>query len=119
MFVEFSCQKNCYAKFPLFGLILSFLKSFAHQSTSGLSLLKHLKNSKYLKYFEIFCSPVNIRSLFIEAFKVDNQCKDPMDNNKDCRVGQLTTKNPATEESAQLRWQVREGVKNLDILQSG
>ena len=22
---------------------------------------------------------------------LDNQCKDPMDNNKDCRVGQLTT----------------------------
>ena len=23
--------------------------------------------------------------------QLDNQCKDPMDNNKDCRVGQLTT----------------------------
>ena len=22
--------------------------------------------------------------------QLDNQCKDPMDNNKDCRVGQLT-----------------------------
>ena len=46
--------------FHFFGLILSFLKTFAHQSTSGPSLLKYLKYSKYLKYFEIFCSPVNI-----------------------------------------------------------
>ena len=23
--------------------------------------------------------------------QLDNQCKDPMDNNKDCRVGQLTS----------------------------
>ena len=26
--------------------------------------------------------------------QLDNQCKDPMDNNKDCRVGQLTTSLP-------------------------
>ena len=25
--------------------------------------------------------------------QLDNQCKDPMDNNKDCRVGQLTNYN--------------------------
>ena len=36
------------------------MKSFAHQSTLGPSLLKYLKYSKYLKYFKIFRSPVNI-----------------------------------------------------------
>ena len=30
------------------------------------------------------------------------QCKDPMDNNKDCRVGQLTTKLPKSVQSASL-----------------
>ena len=32
-------------------------------------------------------SPPPIEGLHCQ---LDNQCKDPMDNNKDCRVGQLT-----------------------------
>ena len=28
--------------------------------------------------------------------QLDNQCKDPMDKTKDCRVGQLTKQNPAS-----------------------
>ena len=32
------------------------------------------------------------------ACYLGNQCKDPMDNNKDCRVGQLTTEYPKAED---------------------
>ena len=31
--------------------------------------------------------------------QLDNQCKDPMDNNKDCRVGQLTSKLPTNHQT--------------------
>ena len=32
--------------------------------------------------------------------QLDNQCKDPMDNNKDCRVGQLTRQGQAGSKAA-------------------
>ena len=35
--------------------------------------------------------------------QLDNQCKDPMDKTKDCRVGQLTTLTPAQDEPAPKR----------------
>ena len=41
----------------------------------------------------------------------DNQCKDPMNNNKDCRVGQLTTKLLATKQ--QLRFSCRAEVEDF------
>ena len=43
--------------------------------------------------------------------EIDNQCIDPMNNNKDCRVGQLTTKLLATKQ--QLRFSCRAEVEDF------
>ena len=46
----------------------------------------------------------------------ENQCKDPMNNNKYCRVGQLTTNMPFIKMQSQLCWLRR--VKGLNTTHS-
>ena len=41
---------------------------------------------------EVFGTEMAVLAETLSYENLDNQCRDPMNNNKDCRVGQLTTR---------------------------